>query len=81
LKYKNGYWANKQALQLGLKSIDVLGVPNLDIQGEVNLVRPFVYTSKDNYSSYTHYNQALAHPLGANFKEIIGIVKYQPLPN
>jgi len=79
-KYKNGWWGNKQALQLGLKSIDVLDVNNLDIQGEVNIVRPFVYTSKDNNSSFTHYNQALAHPLGANFKEFIGIVKYQPIP-
>jgi hypothetical protein len=80
LKYKNGYWANKQALQLGGKAIDVFGINNLDVQGELNIVRPFVYTSKDNYSSFTHYNQALAHPLGANFREIVGIVKYQPFP-
>ncbi len=80
LKYSKGWWANKQALQLGFKAIDVFGVNNLDVQGEVNMVRPFVYTSKDNFSSYTHYNQALAHPLGANFKEIIGIVRYQPIP-
>jgi hypothetical protein len=80
LKYKNGWWANKQALQLGVKAIDIFGVNNLDIQGEVNIVRPFVYSSKDNFSSYTHYNQALAHPLGANFKEFIAIVKYQPIP-
>lgn len=80
MKYNRGYWANKQALQLGVKSIDLFGVPNLDMQAEMNIVRPFVYTSKDNYSSFTHYNQALAHPLGANFKEFIGIVKYQPIP-
>lgn len=79
-KYSRGYWANKQALQLGVKSIDLFGVPNLDVQAEMNIVRPFVYTSKDNYSSFTHYNQTLAHPLGANFKEFIGIVKYQPIP-
>ena len=80
LKYKNGFWANKQALQLGAKAIDIFGISNLDVQGEMNLVRPFVYTSKDNYSSYTHYNQELAHPLGANFREFIGIIKYQPIP-
>ena len=80
LKYSKGWWANKQALQLGFKTIDVFGVSNLDVQGELNIVRPFVYTSKDNFSSYTHYNQALAHPLGANFKELIGIVRYQPIP-
>ena len=80
LKYKNGFWANKQALQLGAKAIDIFGISNLDVQGEMNLVRPFVYTSKDNYTSYTHYNQELAHPLGANFREFIGIIKYQPIP-
>jgi hypothetical protein len=80
VRYKNGWWANKQALQLGIKSIDLFGINNLDVQVEANIVRPFVYTSKDNFSSYTHYNQALAHPLGANFKELIGIVKYQPIP-
>ena len=80
LHYSRGWWANKQALQLGFKSIDVLGINNLDIQGEVNMVRPFVYSSLDNYSSSVHYNQAFAHPLGANFKEFIGIVKYQPIP-
>lgn len=80
LKYSNGWWGNKQALQLGFKHINLFGIDNLDIQGEVNLVRPFVYSSKNNYSSSTHYNQSLAHPLGSNFKEFIGIVKYQPIP-
>ena len=27
-----------------------------------------------------NYRQPFAHPLGANFKELIGIVRYQPLP-
>lgn len=77
-KYKNGWWGNKHALQLGFKHINLFKINNLDIQGEVNLVRPFTYTHFTNRSSYTHYNQPLAHPLGANFKEFIGIVRYQP---
>jgi hypothetical protein len=32
-------------------------------------------------ANYTNYNQALAHPLGANFRELIAIVKYQPIKN
>jgi hypothetical protein len=31
-------------------------------------------------ANYTHYNQPLAHPLGANFKETIAIARYQPAP-
>jgi len=76
--YSNGWWGNKEALQIGIKNADFLGVKNLDVQAEANIVRPFVYTHNDTTGSFTHYNQALAHPLGANFKEFIGIIKYQP---
>ncbi|MFY7651723.1 MAG: hypothetical protein ACOVQE_03435, partial [Chitinophagaceae bacterium] len=80
LKYKNGYWANKQALQVGAKMVDFLGVKNLDVQAEVNLIRPFVYTHTDSVTNFSHYNQPLAHPLGANLKEFIGMFRYQPTP-
>jgi hypothetical protein len=60
--------------------VDAFGVPNLDIQLETNRVRPFTYTHNDTVSNYTHYNQPLAHPLGANFQEFLGIVRYQPAP-
>jgi hypothetical protein len=78
LDYSRGFWANKQAVQLGVKTIDLLGVKNLDLQLEMNLVRPFVYSHNDTVGSFTHYNQPLAHPMGANFREFIGILKYQP---
>ena len=73
-------WVNKWGIQLGVKYVDAFGVPNLDIQLETNRVRPFTYTHNDSISNYTHYNQPLAHPLGANFQEFIGIVRYQPAP-
>ncbi|MEI2709900.1 MAG: hypothetical protein V9E96_12960 [Chitinophagaceae bacterium] len=60
-----------------VKYIDAFGIKNLDVQVETNVVRPFMYASTDSFSSYNHYNQPLAHPLGANFKEYIGIVRYQ----
>jgi hypothetical protein len=80
IKGGNGWWANKFGLQLGGKYIDVLGVKNLDIQGEVNIARPFTYTFRDSVASYTHYNQPLAHPKGANFVEFVGVARYQPYP-
>ena len=76
----NGWWGNKFGVQFGGKYIDVFGVKNLDVQGEMNLVRPFTYSHYDSTANYGHYNQQLAHPLGANFIEGIGIIKYQPLP-
>jgi len=75
---KGGWWANKYAIQAGAKYIDAFGVKNLDLQGELNMVRPFTYTHSDSISNWTHYNQPLAHPLGANFYELVGIVNYQP---
>lgn len=74
---KNNY-VNKYGYQLGVKYIDAFGIPNLDLQGEINRIRPFTYSHYDSVSNYTHYNQPMAHPLGANLQEFIGIVKYQP---
>ena len=79
---KRGWWANKSAGQLGIKAVDIAGIESLDIQTEYNFARPFMYTSRDStFGNYAHYNQALAHPLGVNFKEFVGIVKYRPLRN
>ena len=80
IHYGRGYWANKQGLQLGLKYIDAFEVKNLDFQVETNIVRPFTYSHNDSVSNYSNYNQPLAHPLGANFDEVILIGRYQPLP-
>jgi hypothetical protein len=73
-------WVNKFGMQLGGKYINAFGVKNLDVQVEMNRVRPFTYSHNDTINNYTHYNQPLAHPLGANFMECIGIVRYQPFP-
>ncbi len=75
-----GWWANKFGIQLGGKYINAFSIKNLDLQGELNLVRPFTYSHVDSVSNYTHYNQPLAHPLGANLVEAIGIARYQPIP-
>lgn len=78
VKKNEGWWANKWGIQLGAKYIDAFGIPNLDLQLEHNRVRPFTYSHSDSLANYTHYNQPLAHPLGANFSEMIGVARYQP---
>ncbi len=75
----SGWWANKYAWQIGFKYIDAFGLKNMDLQLEHNYVRPFVYADKSAATAYTNYNQALAHPMGANFYEFLGIARYQPL--
>ncbi|MEP7128764.1 MAG: hypothetical protein ABI729_07850 [Chitinophagales bacterium] len=78
-KGEKGYWGNKTGFQLGAKYIDAFGLDNLDIQFEWNHIRPYVYTHNDSVANYTNYNQPLAHPLGANLNEWIGVVRYQPI--
>ena len=80
VKSGDGWWANKQALQGGLKYIDAFGLKNFDLQGEINYVRPYTYSHQNNYTNFSNYNQPIMHPLGANFAEFIGIARYQPLP-
>ena len=75
---RNGWWANKYGFQLGLKYIDAFGLKNLDLQGEMNMVRPYTYSHSKSQTSYTHYGQMLAHPMGANFQELVGIIRFQP---
>lgn len=79
IRAADGWWANKYAIQAGMKYIDALNVSNLDLQGEINIVRPYTYSHNTNYGSYTNYRQPLAHPLGANFTELAGLARYQPL--
>ena len=78
-----GDWTNKFAFQLGGKYIDAFTVPNLDIQAEFNLARPYTYsheasaTVSAGQTNYAHFSQPLAHPLGGNFMEGLG---YYPVP-
>ncbi|AUD03220.1 hypothetical protein [Spirosoma pollinicola] len=78
-----GDWTNKFALQVGAKYIDAFTVPNLDLQAEFNLARPYTYsheaspTVTSGQTNYAHYSQPLAHPLGGNFMEGLGIVRFQ----
>lgn len=64
---------NKTGFQAGLKGY----INNAEIQIEYNQVNPYTYAATDSTQNYSHYNQALADPLGANFKEWIGIVNYK----
>jgi len=76
-KEGKGFFEQKYGYQVGLKSFNLFGVKNLYVQAEYNQVRPYVYAHEKRLQSYTHYNEALAHPLGANFREAVGIIGYR----
>lgn len=73
---RNGWWANKNGMQLGAKYFNAFNVENLYLQVEYNSVRPYTYSHDELNFNYGHNNQSLAHPWGANFRELIGIVSY-----
>lgn len=71
---------NKYGAQLGYKYINMLGLDNLDFQLEWNQARPYTFQEKVDHQSYSNWNTPLTHPRGANFREFVGIFRYQPLP-
>jgi hypothetical protein len=83
LRRFNGWYANKHGFQLGLKAFDLFGIPGFSVQPELNYVRPYTYShltytpGASPVQNYAHYNQPLAHPLGANFIEGIGFLRYR----
>ncbi|HEX8516464.1 MAG TPA: hypothetical protein VF868_09720 [Bacteroidia bacterium] len=72
-----GWWANKQAFQLGFKSFDLFKVKRLNFQTEFNYVRPYTYSHGSVQQNYGHMNEPLAHPLGANFIESASFLNYR----
>lgn len=72
-----GSYKNKTGYQLGLKYYDAFGLKNLYLQTEYNRVRPYTYSHNTVVLNYGHNNQSLAHTLGANFSEFVGIARYQ----
>ena len=72
-EYREGFFQNKYAYQLGLKR----NVKDVRVFIEYNQVQPFTYGHRTILQNYSHMNQALAHPLGANFKEIVLITDYK----
>lgn len=77
LKDFDGYWGNKYGGQIGVKAYNLFNVYGLSAQAEYNAVRPFTYSHFDSANAHAHMNEPLAHPLGANFQEFVGVVRYK----
>ncbi|MEE2931440.1 MAG: hypothetical protein VX370_02825 [Bacteroidota bacterium] len=73
----DNWWGEKYGYQIGLKTYDFFSIKNFILQSEYNFVRPYTYAHSDPLQSYSHYNQPLAHPLGANFSESLIILYYR----
>lgn len=76
IRANSGWWANKYGGQFGLKYYDAFGLKGFSLQAELNEVRPYTYSHGSTLQNYAHFNQPLAHPLGANFSEVVGIMRF-----
>ena len=73
---KTGSYRNKWGAQLGVRGGDLAKVKNLNYLLEFNKAKPHTYSSRTSILSYGHYSEPLAHPFGANFNEVVGILSY-----
>ena len=71
-----GYWGNKYAIQLGGKYFNAFAIQGLNLQAEFDMARPYTYSHANPVLNYGHMNQSLAHPWGANFRELNLITRY-----
>jgi hypothetical protein len=67
---------NKYGWQIGLRGANVFNVKRLNYLVEYNGAKPYTYAQEKTINNYANNNEPLAHPWGANFKEIVGLVNY-----
>ena len=72
----NGSPRNKYSWQLGIRGADLFKVENLNYLLEYNTSKPYTYTGRTPIVAYTGYSEPLAHRLGTNFREVIGLANY-----
>ncbi len=72
----NGSSRNKYAWQLGLRGAELLEVKHLNYLLEVNNAKPYTYSETSSIINYSQNTEPLAHPFGANFREVVGILNY-----
>jgi hypothetical protein len=76
-KAGSGPISNRTGWQAGIRISDPFKIRHLFLQAELNNVRPYSYSHAVTLQNYSNFNEPLAHPLGANFREAVGILRYQ----
>lgn len=65
---------DKYGYQLGAKLIGLFD--RIDVLAEYNVVEKGTFGTQNPLQGHTHFNQPMAHPYGAGFKEVIGALTY-----
>jgi hypothetical protein len=72
----NGSSRNKYGWQVGLRGANLFAVKGLNYLLETNNVKPYTYSERSSVQNYTENGEPLAHPWGANFREVVGLLNY-----
>ena len=72
----DGASVNKYGWQLGIRGANLFGVKNLNYLLESNNAKPYTYSARSSIENYSENSEPLAHPWGANFREIVGLLNY-----
>jgi hypothetical protein len=72
----NGSSRNKYGWQLGIRGANLFKLKKLNYLVEFNGAKPYTYSSASPITNYAQESEPLAHPFGANFKEVVGLINY-----
>lgn len=67
---------SRTAYQLGFRGADLLKVNSLNYLFEFNTAAPYTYSNQYPVVNYSQLSGSLTHPLGANYREWLGIMNY-----
>jgi hypothetical protein len=72
----DGASVNKYGWQLGIRGANLFGLKNLNYLLESNNAKPYTYSARSAIENYSSNSEPLAHPWGANFRELVGLLNY-----
>ena len=67
---------NKYGFQIGVRGANLFKVKALNYLVEYNGATPYTYSETERLINYSQQGEPLAHPFGANYKELIGLLNY-----
>lgn len=73
------WYGNKHGYQLGIHAVDPLGWDDSDLDAEVTLLRPYVYTHKYAINVVQHYGSNLGSPLQPNSVQYLLRLRKRPV--
>ena len=72
----DGAAVNKYGWQLGFRGTNLFTIKNLNFLVESNNAKPYTYSARSAIENYSDNGEPLAHPWGANFRELVGLLNY-----